>query len=93
VKSERVKSRAGQTFFSKECKVLTFFSKERNVLYVLLCSFEKNVTFFTFFYILCKRMLHSLRSFTFFEKERNILCILLRSLEKNEKERNIKAKE
>jgi len=42
-----------------------------------LRSFEKNVTFFTFFYVLCKRMLHSLRSFTFFAKEHYILYVLL----------------
>ena len=29
-----------------------------------------------FFYVLCKRMLHSLRSFTFFAKVRCILCVL-----------------
>ena len=31
---------------------------------------HKNVAFFAFFYILCKRTLRSLRSFTFFAKER-----------------------
>ena len=30
---------------------------------------QKNIAFFAFFYILCKRTLHSLRSFTFIRKE------------------------
>ena len=42
----------------------TFFSKECNVL--------------AFFYVLYKRMPHSLRSFTFFIKEHCVLCVLLR---------------
>ena len=33
-----------------------FFAKERNVLYVLLRSLQKNVAFFVFFSILQKRM-------------------------------------
>ena len=45
-----------------------FFSKECNIL--------------MFFYVLCKRMQRSLRSFTFFVKECSVLCILLRSLKK-----------
>ena len=49
---------------------LTFFAKE---CCVLLCSLQKNVAFFAFFYVLCKRMLRSLRSFPFFRKERNVL--------------------
>ena len=44
---------------------------------------HKNVAFFAFFYILCKRTLCSLRSFTFFAKECCVLCVLLRSLQKN----------
>ena len=48
---------------------------------------QKNVGFFAFFYILCKRMLRSLHSFTFIAKESCILCILLHSYEKNAKER------
>ena len=41
----------------------TFFAKECCVLCVLLRSLQKNVAFFAFFYVLCKRMLRSLRSF------------------------------
>ena len=37
---------------------------------------QKNIAFFTLFYVLCKRTLRSLLSFTFFAKER---CVLLRS--------------
>ena len=37
---------------------------------VLLRSLHKNVAFFAFFYVLCKRALHSLCSFPFFRKER-----------------------
>ena len=37
-----------------------FFAKERNILCILLRSLQKNV---------CKRTLHSLRSFMFFRKE------------------------
>ena len=47
--------------------------KERNVLR----SFAKKINVLAFFYILCKRTLHSLLSFTFFAKERYILCVLL----------------
>ena len=49
----------------KECNFLRSFSKDWNVL--------------AFFYVLCKRMKCSLRSFTFFAKELCILCVLLRS--------------
>ena len=49
----------------KKGNVLRSFAKERNVL--------------AFFYILCKRMLRSLRSFTFFAKECCVLCALFRS--------------
>ena len=52
-----------------------------------LRSFEKNLAFSAFFYILCKRTLCSLRSFTFFAKECCLLCVLLRSLDKNVKKR------
>ena len=45
----------------------TLFAKERCIL---LCSSQKNIAFFLFFYVLCKRTLHSLHSFTFFRKER-----------------------
>ena len=30
----------------------TFFAKERCVLCILLCSFEKNAAYFAFFYVL-----------------------------------------
>ena len=33
----------------------TFFAKEYCVLCVLLCSYQKNVAFFAFFYVLKKR--------------------------------------
>ena len=46
-----------------------FFEKECCILCILLHSLQKNVAFFAFFYVLCKRMLHSLRSFPFFRKE------------------------
>ena len=59
----------------KERNVLRSFAKERNVL--------------AFFYILCKRMFRSLRSFTFFAKEWDILYILFCSFEKIGKEWNV----
>ena len=46
--------------------------KERNVLR----SFAKERSVLAFFYVLCKRMLHSFRSFTFFAKECCVLCVL-----------------
>ena len=52
------------------CVLSRSFAKERCILCVLLHSLQKNVAFFAFFYILCKRMLRSLRSFTFLRKER-----------------------
>jgi len=54
----------------RSLRSFTFFWKERSVLCVLLCSFEKNAAFFAFFYVLLKRTQRSLRSFTFFRKER-----------------------
>ena len=47
---------------------------------------HKNVAFFLFFYILCKRPLRSLRSFMFLAKEHCVLCVLLHTKEKNAKE-------
>ena len=41
----------------------TFFAKEPCGFCVLLHSLQKNVAFFAFFYVLCKRTEHSLRSF------------------------------
>ena len=51
-----------------------YFKKERGLG---MSSLQKNVACFAFFYILCKRMLCSLRSFMFFAKECCILCVLL----------------
>ena len=62
--------RVGHAFFSKERNVLRSFAKEHCVLCVLLRSLQKNVAFFAFFYGLCKRKVHSLRSFTLLRKER-----------------------
>ena len=59
----------------KEWNVLHSFAKERNVL--------------AFFYIVCKIMLRSLRSFTFFAKEHWVLCALFCSLEMNGNEQNV----
>ena len=52
------------------CILLRSFAKERCVLCILLRSLQKNIAFFAFYYVLIKRMLHSLRSFTFLRKER-----------------------
>ena len=50
------------------------FKKRTRVGHGFFCVLlQKNVAFFAFFYALCKRMLHSLRSFTFFPKERCML--------------------
>ena len=54
----------------KERNVLAFFCKRTKRSRILLRSLQKNKTFSAFFYILCKRTLHSLRSFTFLRKER-----------------------
>ena len=56
----------------RSSRSFTFFVKERCILCVLLRSLQKNVAFFAFFYVLCKRTLRSLRSlrsFTFLRKE------------------------
>ena len=45
------------------------FCKRTKRSCVLLRSLQKNKMFSAFFYILCKRMLRSLRSFTFLSKE------------------------
>ena len=47
-----------------------FFCKRTKCSCVLLNSLQKNVAFFALLYVLCKRTLHSLRSFQFFRKER-----------------------
>ena len=67
----------------KERNVLAFFCKRTERSCVLFRSLQKNVAFFAFFSVLCKRTLRSLRFFPFFAKERCDLCILFRSLEKN----------
>ena len=51
-----------------------FKRMQRSAFFCVLL--QKNIAFFAFFYILCKRMLCSLRFLTFFAKER---CILLHS--------------
>ena len=51
------------------CDLLHSFAKEQNVLTSFLRSLQKNKTFSVFFYVLCKRMLHSLCSFMFLRKE------------------------
>ena len=55
-------------------KGLGMHSFQKNATFCVLL--QKNVAFFAFFYVLCKRMLHS---FTFFAKECCVLCVLLRS--------------
>ena len=51
-------------YWKKERNVLCSIAKEHNVL-VFFKSLQKNVAFFAFFYLLCKRMLRSLHSFGF----------------------------
>ena len=46
-----------------------FFCKRMKRSRILLWSLQKNEMFSAFFYVLCKRMLHSLRSFMFLRKE------------------------
>ena len=61
--------RLGMQSFQKNatfCILLCSFVKE---LCILLHSLQKKVAFFAFFYILCKRMLHSLCYFTFLRKQ------------------------
>ena len=67
----------------KERNILAFFCKRTKCSRVLFRSLQKNVAFFAFFSVLCKRTLRSLRSFPFFAKERCVLCVLFHSLEKN----------
>ena len=50
----------------KERNVLAFFCKRTKRSRVLFRSLQKNVPFFAFFSVLCKRMLRYLRSFLFF---------------------------
>ena len=80
--------RVGHAFFSKERNVLRSFgfffkrtlcsfAKGRCVHWVLLRSLHKNFAFFAIFYVLYKRMLHSLLSFTFLRKERKRMHLLL----------------
>ena len=50
-------------FIEKRMERFAFFCKRTKHSRVLLHSLQKEVAFFAFFYVLCKRMLHSLRSF------------------------------
>ena len=58
------------TTFCILLRSFAFFCKRTKRSRVLSCSLQKNKTFSVFFYVLCKRMLRSLRSFTFLRKER-----------------------
>ena len=49
---------------------IMYMEKRTERFFVLL---QKNVAFFAFFSVLCKRILRSLRSFPFFRKEQNVL--------------------
>ena len=60
-----------------------YIEKRKERPRVLLRSFKKNVAFFAFFSVLCKRTFRSLRSFPFFAKEHCVRCVLFRSLQKN----------
>ena len=53
----------------KRTKCSAFFCKKMKRSRILLLSLQKNVACFAFFYVLCKRMLHSLRYFPFFRKD------------------------
>jgi len=85
-KITKTRSFWGQKWFKNGKKLKKERKKRTKRSCVLL---QKNDTFFAFFYVLCKRTLHSLRSFTYFAKECIVLCVLLGSLEKKVKERNI----
>ena len=79
-------------YIEKRTESSAFFCKRTKPTHVLLRSLQKNVAFFAFFYVLCKRTLRSLRSLrslTFFAKECCVLCTLFCSLEKNGKERSV----
>ena len=69
----------------KERNVFAFFCKRTKRSHILLSSLQKNVAFFTFFSVLCKRTLRSLRSFGSHK--------LPKTLTKNGKKRNIPFKE
>ena len=49
----RKKTRVGYAFFSKECNVLRSFVFFCKRTLHSLCSLQKNVAFFAFFYVLC----------------------------------------
>ena len=78
-----------------ERNVLAFFFKRAKRPRVLFCSLQKNVAFFAFFSVLCKRTLCSLYFFPFFRKERKRMerssgsHKLPKTREKNRKERNV----
>ena len=69
-------------YIEKRMQHSAFFCKRMKRSCFLLRSLQKNVAFFAFFYVLCKRTLRSLRSFAFFS-------VLFCSLEKNGKECSI----
>ena len=53
-----------------EKRTFCVFCKRTKNSRVLLRSSQKKVAFFAFFYVLCKRLLHSLHSSPFLRKER-----------------------
>ena len=61
----------------KERNALAFFCKRTKRSCVLFPSLQKNVAFFAFCSVLCKRTLRSLRSFPFFRQKRNVLLGLI----------------
>ena len=72
-------------YWRKKRNILTFFCKRTKRSHILLHSLQKNVAFFAFFSILCRRTLHSLRSFGSHKS--------LKPRKKNGKEPNIPFKE
>ena len=73
---------------------LYIYIEKKNAMFgILLHSFAKERNVLALFYVLCKRMKHSLCSFTFFSKERIVLVGLIsrqklkKRIQKNVKER------
>ena len=60
-------------YIEKRRERSAFFCKRTKCSCVLLRSLQKNVAFFAFFYVLCKRMLRSLHSFPKNGKDWNVL--------------------
>ena len=79
----------------KERNVLAFFCKRTKRSRALFRSLQKNLLFFAFFSVLCKRTVRSLRSFLFFRKELKRTEHSFgshkfpKTREKNRKERNV----